>query len=99
MDFEKELNELKVKMTPFNTIKFLTGTLISFGATAAMFAMMRNPINTAKGITKLIRMLGVFVLACKAGDVAESYFRETTDKIQEELKQMKEDTTDGRDSK
>ena len=99
MDFEKEFGELKAQITPFNTMKFVTGAIISLGAAAGVFAMMKNPINAAKGITKLIMKLGVFVLACKAGDVAEQYFRETADTVANTLKQTKEETEDGRASK
>lgn len=93
MDIEKELNELKEKMTPLNTMKFLAGTLISFGAAAAVFNMMRNPLLGAKGITKLLMKLGIFVLACKAGDVAEGYFKETVDKAEKELKEMQKEAS------
>lgn len=91
MNFEKEIQDLKAKMTPLNTIKFLTGTLISLGATAAVIAMMKNPLLGAKGITKLLMKLGIFALACKAGDVAEDYFKEKFDECQEALKQNQEE--------
>lgn len=95
MNFEKELNELKSKITPLNTIKFLTGTLISLGATAAVIALMRNPLNTTKGITKLLMKLGIFVLGCKAGDVAKTYFEESVTEIENELKESKEVISNG----
>lgn len=76
MDFNKELEEIKTKMTPMNTIKFIGGTLISLGAAAAMFAMMKTGLMGSKGVTKLIMKLGIFTLACKAGDIAKNYFEE-----------------------
>ena len=97
MDLNKELEELKAKVTPLNTIKFITGTIISLGTAAAVVALFKNPIEGAKGLTKLIMMLGVFVLGCKAGDVAERYFNETVDEtvktVQETKKEMEEATT------
>ena len=100
MDFEKEFNELKAKMTPKNTLKFLTGTLISLGAAAAVMATMKSPIRAAKGITKLLMTLGAFVLGCKAGDVAETYFNDTVDQVENAFKEgMKESgVKDGRTS-
>lgn len=91
MDLEKELNELKGKITPTRTIKFLTGTLISFGATAAIIAALRNPLAGARGITKLLMKLGIFVLACKAGDVAEEYFRKTVDDAENAFREAREE--------
>ena len=91
MDLNKELEELKAKITPLNTAKFLTGTLISLGATAAVIAMMKGGLNGSKGVTKLLMKLGIFVLACKAGDVAEDYFRETFDGAQEAFSDAKKD--------
>ena len=91
MDLEKELNELKSKITPINTIKFLTGTLISFGATAAVIAAMRNPLQGAKGITKLLMKLGIFVKASRAGDAAEKYFKDTVEDAEKAFKEAKEE--------
>lgn len=79
MDLNKELEELKAKATPANTAKFLIGTLISLGATSAVIALMKSGLAGSKGVTKLLMKLGIFVLACKAGDVAENYFKETFD--------------------
>lgn len=91
MDLTKELEKLKLKMTPLNTAKFIAGTVISLGATAAVIAMMKSGLSGSKGVTKLLMKLGIFVLACKAGDVAESYFKETFDEAQGALKEMKEE--------
>ncbi len=100
MDLTKELEELKSKMTPVNTAKFIAGTVISLGATAAVIALMRSGLAGSKGVTKLLMKLGIFVLACKAGDVAEKYFKETFNEAQDALKDMKEEVnTDGRNSK
>ncbi len=77
MDFEKEIASLKAKITPMNTAKFLMGTLISLGATAAVIGAMKSGLGGSKGVTKLLMKLGIFVLACKAGDSAEDYFRKT----------------------
>lgn len=91
MDIAKELEELKLKMTPLNTAKFLAGTVVSLGATAAVIALMKSGLAGSKGVTKLLMKLGIFVLACKAGDVAEKYFKETFDEAQDALKEMKEE--------
>ena len=91
MDLTKELEELKLKMTPLNTAKFVAGTVISLGATAAVIAMMKSGLSGSKGVTKLLMKLGIFVLACKAGDVAESYFKETFDEAQGAIKDMREE--------
>ena len=92
MDFEKNLNELKANVTPKSTIKFITGTLIGLGATAAVIGMMKTPLIGSRGVTKLLMRLGIFVLACKAGDVAEDYFREKFDEYAENSKELSETT-------
>lgn len=100
MDITKELEELKVKITPLNTAKFIAGTVVSLGATAAVIALMKSGLSGSRGVTKLLMKLGIFVLACKAGDVAEKYFKETFDEAQDALKEMKEEVnTDGGNSK
>lgn len=97
-ELEKEINAIKAKMTPINTAKFLVGTLISLGATAAVIGAMKGSLISARGITKLLMKLGIFVLACKAGDVAEEHFKETFDEMEsafkegaEEIKEEKKD--------
>ncbi len=92
MDFNKELEELKSKMTPINTAKYLAGTVISLGAMAAVIAVMKSGLVGNKGVTKLLMKLGIFVLACKAGDVAEKYFKEQFSEAQEafKVKEVKE---------
>ena len=87
MDIQKEIEELRSKMTPMGTAKFIAGTLISLGTAAAVMAVMKGGLAGSKGVTKLIMKLGIFVLACKCGDVAESYFDETFDKCQEAFKE------------
>ena len=77
-----------------NTIKFVTGTLISLGAAAAVFAMMKTGLAGSRGVTKLIMKLGIFALACKAGDTAEEYFKETFDKTQEAFKEGEKETAE-----
>lgn len=79
MDLNKELEELKAKVTPVSTGKFIMGTLISLGTAAAVVGLFKNPIDGAKGLTKLMMKLGIFVLGCKAGDIAEKYFNDTVD--------------------
>jgi prefoldin subunit 5 len=91
MDIEKELLDLKAKMTPIGTIKFLMGTLISFGATAAVIAALKNPLQGSRGITKLLMKLGIFVMACKAGDMAEKYFKDTVEDAENAFKEAKEE--------
>ena len=94
MNLEKELTELKEKVTPLKTAKFIFGTVISCGAMAAIVAALKNPIQSAKGITKLMMRLGVFVLGCKAGDVAEKYFNDTVDEVVNAYQDVqKEETT------
>ena len=93
MDFTKELTELKEKVTPITTAKFLMGTVISCGAMAAIVAALKNPIMNARGLTKLMMRLGIFVLGCKAGDVAEKYFNETVDQVIKAFNEAKEETT------
>ena len=91
MDINKEISELKAKMTPANTVKFVAGTLISLGATAAVIALMKGGLTGSKGVTKLLMKLGIFALACKAGDVAEDYFKETFTEAEEALKESREE--------
>lgn len=91
MDLNKELSDLKAKITPLNTAKFIAGTVISLGATAAVFALMKTGLNGSKGVTRLLMKLGIFVLACKAGDVAETYFNETFTETQKAFTDAKKD--------
>jgi len=91
MDFNKELNELKAKVTPVSTMKFITGTLISLGAAAAVISMFKNPVEASKGLTKLMMKLGIFILGCKAGDIAEKYFNETVDETIKTFQEAKEE--------
>lgn len=91
MDIEKELNELKAQITPMNTAKFLAGTVISLGATAAVIGILKGALPGSRGVTKLLMKLGIFVLACKAGDVAEDYFRKTTDEAEKAFREAKQE--------
>ena len=91
MDLNKELEELKAKMTPMNTAKFLAGTVISLGAYAIVIATKKGGLVGSRGVTKLQMKLGIFVLACKAGDVAKDYFEKTFDDAQKAVKEMKEE--------
>lgn len=91
MNLEKEITELKQNVTPIKTVKFLVGTLISCGAMAAVVAALKCPIQTTKGITKLMMRLGIFVLGCKAGDMAEEYFNKTVDVLTEAFSEAKEE--------
>jgi len=91
VNLEKELQELKTNVTPLQTAKFLVGTVISCGAMAAIVAALRNPIQGARGLTKLIMRLGVFVLGCKAGDIAENYFNATVDDVVKAYNEAKQE--------
>ena len=91
MDLNKELEELKAKVTPLSTIKFITGTIISLGTAAAVVGLFKNPIDGAKGLTKLMMKLGIFVLGCKAGDMAEKYFNDTVDETMKSFQVAKEE--------
>lgn len=91
MDLTKEIEELKAKITPMNTAKFLTGTLISLGAYAAVVAIMKTGLIGSKGVTKLLMKLGIFVIACKAGEVAKDYFGEMFDDAMEDIKEMQKE--------
>lgn len=91
MDINKELEKLKEKVTPISTAKFITGTLISLGTAAAVVALFKNPIDSAKGLTKLMMKLGIFVLGCKIGDVAETYFNEAVDDTVKAFKETQEE--------
>lgn len=91
MDLNKELEELKAKVTPISTGKFIMGTLISLGTAAAVVGLFKNPIDGAKGLTKLMMKLGIFVLGCKAGDIAEKYFNDTVDETIRSFKETQEE--------
>ena len=91
MNINKELADLKGKITPVNTAKFVCGTLVSLGATAAVIGIMKGGLAGSKGVTKLLMKLGIFVLACKAGDVAENYFKETFNEAQDAWKDTKKE--------
>lgn len=91
MDLEKEFTELKSKITPLGTAKFIAGTLASLGATAAVIGLMRSPLQGSRGITKLLMKFGIFVLACKAGDVAEKYLKDTVEDAEKAFKEAKDE--------
>lgn len=91
MDINKEIEDLKKQFTPMSAAKFIAGTIISLGATAAVCAALKNPLQGAKGLTKLMMRLGIFVLGCKAGDVAEKYFNDTVDETIRTLHETKEE--------
>ena len=91
LDVNKELEELKNKITPLNTAKFVTGTVISLGAAAAVMELMKNPLKGVKGLSKLAMQLGVFVVGCKIGDVAEQYFNDVVDEIVKGIKDIKKE--------
>lgn len=91
MSIEKELDALKAEITPMNTFKFIAGTLISLGATAAVIGMMKSPLAGSRGVTKLLMKLGIFVMACKAGDVAEDYFKKMVTEAEDAYKEAKEE--------
>lgn len=94
MDFTKDIEELKKEFTPAKTAKFVAGSLISLGATSAVIALFKNPLQGAKGITKILMKVGIFVLACKAGDVAEQYFNEQIDQMEDAVKEAQEEVMD-----
>ena len=88
MDLNKELAELKAKITPMSTTKFLAGTVASLGATAAVIALMKSGLSGSRGITKLLMKLGIFVLACKAGEVAKDYLEESVTEMEDAYHEM-----------
>ena len=91
MDINKELTELKEKVTPVSTAKFLMGTLISLGAGMAVSMALKGSVQSSKGLMKLLIKLGIFVLGCKAGDVAEKYFSDTVDDLLKSLKECQQE--------
>lgn len=91
MDLNKELSELKKKVTPLATAKFLVGTVISFGAMEAIVRTLNLPVQSSKGITKIMMKLGIFMLGCKAGDIAEEYFNDKFDQLIEIFNEAKEE--------
>ena len=99
-----ELIEFKKKLTTKNVIKVIFGTLISFGTAGAVIVMMKNPIKAAHGLAKLCMSMGVFTLGCKAGQMAEDYFKETVDALTDTVTEFKQelltegDSKDGADS-
>ena len=98
MGFEKDIEELKNKMTPLNTTKYVVGTLISCGAMAAVLSMMKGSTVGIKGVTKILAKLGVFVLACKAGDIAENYFSHTVDEFVDAFRESKKEAQNESDA-
>ena len=88
---QQALSELRAKLTPFNASKVIFGTLISLGAAAAIFAALRNPLRASKGIIKILMILGVIVLADKAGDVAQTHFENKLDEWKETLSDIKKE--------
>ena len=95
MSFGTDIEELKKNITPRKAVQFVAGTLISLGAAAAVVAMMKSPVQSAKGLTKWMMKMGIFVLGCKAGDIAEKFFNESVDNaimgLMEAKEEMKKD--------
>ena len=91
MDINKELTELKLKITPISTAKFVAGSVISFGAMAAVTAALKGTTASTRGLTKIMMKLGIFFLGCKAGDIAEKYFSEAFDQVLDALKETREE--------
>ena len=91
MSIENDIAQLKEQFTPTNAAKFILGTLASLGAAAAVVALMQGPLNGSKGMTKLLMKLGIFVLAGKAGDIAETYLKETLDDAEQAFKEAQKD--------
>ena len=98
VDLNRELTEIKQKATPVNTAKFLIGTVVSMGAFAAVTALMKGSLSNSKGVAKLMMRLGIFILGCKAGDVAEEYFSERIESIIKAFNEAKEETKNESDS-
>ena len=90
-NIKKSLTQRKIDMNSIKTFKFVAGTIVSCGAMAVVVGALKIPIQNSKGLTKLMMRLGVFVLGCKAGDIAEKYFDETVDKVTEAIKDIKEE--------
>ena len=91
MNLNTDFTELKEKVTPVNTVKFLLGTLISVGAGMAVSMALKGSVQASRGLTKLMMKVGIFVLGCKAGDVAERYFSQTVDDLMKSLKDLQEE--------
>lgn len=87
-----ELTKTKDNITPIKTAKFIFGTLISCGAMAATVVVLSGPMRNCKGLTKLLMKLGIFVIGCKVGDMAEDYFNESVDKLIEEINKIIKET-------
>lgn len=88
MDAKKELEELT---TPLGITKFIGGTAASLGAAAAITCLMKSPLKNVKGLSKLGMTFGVFVLACKAGDIADDYFNKVVDEIVDFIQDFKKE--------
>ena len=94
MEELKELKELKKALTPYNITKYCAGYIISAGAFLAIVAILKRPMGASKGLIRLLTKLGIFILACKAGDVAQKYFCDTADEVRDSIKDIKEAITD-----
>lgn len=91
MDFDKDLSELKDKITPLNIAKFITGAIVSLGAYTAVSVLFKGSLKNVKGLNRLIMKAGIFMLGCKAGDVADKYLCETIDETVESVKELKKE--------
>lgn len=94
MDFEKELAVIKAKATPLGAVKFVAGALVSCGAYAAVVGLLKGSMVDMKGLTKLMAKAGIFILGCKAGDVAEKYLTDVIDNTVNAFKDAQEETED-----
>lgn len=91
MDLTKELEELKTKITPMNTAKFIAGTMVSIGAYAVVIAMTKSGLAGSRGVTKLLMRFGIFTIACKVGEMAKDHFEKMFDDVLDDIKEMQKE--------
>ena len=72
--------------------KMAAGMIVGIGADMALSALLGTHVPEGVGWRKLMRRLGIFVLAMKAGEEAENYFNkvfeETRDALNDARKEM-----------
>lgn len=76
------------ELTLGSVLRFAVGTVISLGSAAAISYAFKDTIRSAKGIAKISMRLGIFVVGCKIGEDAETFFNKTVDETVETCKEI-----------
>lgn len=72
-------------------LKMAAGMIVGIGADMALSALLGAHVPESVGWRKLLRRIGIFVLAMKAGEDAENYFNRVYEETQNALNEAKKE--------